>query len=126
MVGMQAAFREIFTIIHPRAVAAIRMNRTVVPEAVVRDSIGVAFLFIIGFLVTALVLAMAGVDLVSAVSASAACIGNVGPGLATVGPMADYHLIPAGGKWLLSVAMLAGRLEMYTVLILLSPHFWRR
>ena len=126
MVGVQAAFREILTIVQPRAVAPIRMSGSVIPERVVRENVGVAIFFVLGFMVTALIVAMLGSDLVTAVSAAASCIGNVGPGLNTVGPMADYHLIHPLGKWALTIAMLAGRMEMYTVLILLSPHFWRR
>ena len=74
----------------------------------------------------ALLLTIMGVDLVTAAGASAASIGNVGPGLAAVGPAANYAWMPAPGKLVLSLLMLLGRLEIYTVLVLFHPEFWRR
>jgi trk system potassium uptake protein TrkH len=67
-----------------------------------------------------------GLDLVSAFSAVAATLNNVGPGLGSVGPIYNYAHIPLIGKWVLSFFMLAGRLEVYTVLILLAPSFWKK
>jgi len=64
--------------------------------------------------------------LVTAFSAVASCIGNVGPGLNLVGPVGNYAGIPAAGKWLLIWCMLLGRLEIYTVIIFLVPEFWRK
>ncbi|MEJ2025035.1 MAG: potassium transporter TrkG, partial [Deltaproteobacteria bacterium] len=63
---------------------------------------------------------------VSALSAVAACIFNIGPGLGTVGPVQNYASIPFLGKWVLTFCMLVGRLEIYTVIVLLMPEFWRK
>jgi trk system potassium uptake protein TrkH len=71
-------------------------------------------------------LAAVGVDFVTALGAVAACIGNIGPGFGTVGPVENYAHIPYLGKWLLIWCMLLGRLEIYTMLILLVPEFWRK
>jgi len=67
-----------------------------------------------------------GLDFVSAVGAVAATLGNIGPGFGLVGPACNYSAVPAMGKWLLSFCMLVGRLEVYTVLSMLVPGFWRR
>jgi trk system potassium uptake protein TrkH len=78
------------------------------------------------FVLSSVVLAGMGVDLVTAVAAVAATIGNIGPGLGLVGPTDNFAQIPYMGKWLLIWCMLLGRLEIYTVIILLVPEFWRR
>jgi trk system potassium uptake protein TrkH len=67
-----------------------------------------------------------GLDLTTAFSASIACLGNIGPGLGQVGPAGNYAGLPDIAKWLLSVEMIVGRLEIYTVLVLFLPEFWRR
>ncbi|MEL6871920.1 MAG: potassium transporter TrkG, partial [Pseudomonadota bacterium] len=72
------------------------------------------------------ILAALGLDLVTSLSASASAVGNVGPGLGPiVGPAGNYSTIPAAAKWILAFAMLLGRLELFTVLVLLRPEFWR-
>jgi trk system potassium uptake protein TrkH len=67
-----------------------------------------------------------GLDFKTAIGASVATVGNIGPGLGGVGPVENYAFIPSLGKWVLSFLMLLGRLELFTVLMLLSPTFWRR
>jgi trk system potassium uptake protein TrkH len=71
-------------------------------------------------------MSLLGMDLVSAFGATIASVGNIGPGFGSVGPTDNYAHIPAVGKWILSLMMMAGRLEIFTVLILLTPSFWRR
>ena len=120
------AYRELLHIAHPRSISAVRYGHTVVPNSGVQAILGVVILFVGGFVVSALVMAAMGLDPMTATSSVAACIGNIGPGLAKVGPAENYFQIPQAGKWVLMLNMLAGRLEMFTVLVLLSPHFWRR
>ena len=67
-----------------------------------------------------------GLDFETAIGASIASLGNIGPGIGHVGPVDNFNIIPVGGKWILSFLMLLGRLEFFTVLILFSPSFWRR
>ena len=67
-----------------------------------------------------------GVDFMTSLMAVAACLGNIGPGFGMVGPAENYAVIPTLGKWLLIWCMLLGRLEIYTVIILLAPEFWRK
>ena len=78
------------------------------------------------FIVGTLLLSALGMDLETAAGASAAAIGNIGPGLGNVGPLGNYAWLPPTGKVVMSALMLLGRLEIYTVLVLLHPEFWRR
>ncbi len=84
-------------------------------------------IFVGGFSVTAVLLAAMGLDFVTALSASASAFSNVGPGLGDIiGPAGNFSSLPDGAKWVLSGAMLLGRLELFTALVLLVPTFWRR
>jgi len=83
-------------------------------------------LYILAFIFGALLLSLLGLDFTTAIGASISALGNIGPGLGNVGPAGNYGFIPAAGKWLLSFLMLLGRLELFTVLILITPSFWKR
>jgi len=84
------------------------------------------FLYIAFFAFTALVLGLLGLDTITAISGSASAISNVGPGLGeTIGPSTNYASLPDSAKWVLSAAMLMGRLELFAILVLLTPAFWR-
>lgn len=76
--------------------------------------------------IASLLLAWLGLDVLTAISAVAATLGNIGPGLGSVGPVENYSHSPRLAKWICSFSMLAGRLEIYSVLVLLVPEFWRR
>ena len=78
------------------------------------------------FAAGSVVLAWTGLDFEPALGASAAAIGNIGPALGAVGPLSNYAFVPDSGKWVLTFLMLVGRLEIFTVLILLTPAFWNR
>ncbi|MBM4371336.1 MAG: TrkH family potassium uptake protein [Deltaproteobacteria bacterium] len=125
-VTLRTALRELLRLAQPRAVSPIRSGHQVVKESMVSEMLAVVILFGALFVLSSLLLAGLGMDVLSAVSAVAACIGNVGPGLGDVGPMASFHGVPAAGKWVLMFDMIAGRLEILTVLVLLSPRFWIR
>ena len=71
-------------------------------------------------------MALLGLDFETSIGASIASLGNIGPGIGGVGPVENYSFIPAPGKWMLSFLMLIGRLELFTVLVIFSPSFWRR
>ena len=79
-------------------------------------------LTVVGFIA----LAWMGVDLTTALSASVACLFNIGPGMGLVGPAADYSSLPEGGKWILVLWMLMGRLEIFGILLLFLPMTWRK
>jgi trk system potassium uptake protein TrkH len=119
-------YKELFSMIHPRAVTRIKIGEKTVPDDVVRSVLGFLALYMALFALCAVLLAGIGVDFITAIGAVAATIGNIGPGFGMVGPMENYAQIPYWGKWLLSWCMLLGRLEIYTLIILVVPEFWRK
>jgi trk system potassium uptake protein TrkH len=126
IVLVKLSYKELFQIVHPHAVTTVKLGGKPVPTDVL-NSVGGFFLLFTGiFVLAALVMAALGLDLVSAFAAVAASIGNIGPGLALVGPTKNYLAIPLLGKWVLIFCMLIGRLEVYTVIVLLVPAFWRK
>jgi len=115
--------REIMRLIHPNAQVPIKINGTSMPSRVVDAVWGFFATYVATFSFMMLGLLALGLDQVTAFSAVAACINNLGPGLGSVG--ANYADIGDGAKWILSVAMLLGRLEIFTLLVILTPGFWR-
>jgi trk system potassium uptake protein TrkH len=87
---------------------------------------GFFILYLAVTVIAAVILTVLGLDVMTAFSSVAATIGNVGPGFGAVNPSSTYSEIPYLGKWVLSLCMLAGRLEIYTVMILLIPEFWKK
>ncbi|UCC40353.1 MAG: TrkH family potassium uptake protein [Candidatus Aminicenantes bacterium] len=119
-------FAEMRHLMHPKAVIPIRVGNTVIPRDIVRNILGFLALLVSLFICGVIVMTLLGLDLVSAFAAVAATLNNIGPGLGSVGPTDNYAHIPLIGKWVLTFFMLAGRLEIYTVLILFSPSFWKK
>lgn len=119
-------YKELFSLIHPRAVTTIKLGGQTVSDDVMRSVLGFLALYMGLFGISTVLLAAVGVDFVTAFGAVAAAIGNIGPGFGLVGPVENYAQIPYLGKWLLIWCMLLGRLEIYTILILLVPEFWRK
>lgn len=117
---------ELKRLIHPSAILPVRYNGKVINESIAFNVLSFFLLFLFLFGLGALILAAMGLDLDTALGATASCIGNVGPGLGAVSPVDNYGAIPMPGKWLLSFYMLVGRLELFTVLVLFSPFFWKR
>ncbi|GAB6176793.1 TrkH family potassium uptake protein [Desulfobaculum senezii] len=120
------AYNELYRLIHPRAVTRVKLGGKNVPPEVMNSITGFFLLFLGLFILSSFYLAAMGVDIVTAFSSVVACIGNIGPGLGGVGPTDNYAEIPQLGKWLLVFCMLLGRLEIYTVIILFVPEFWRK
>jgi len=117
---------EIRRLMHPRAVIPVRVGNVVIPQDIVRNILGFLALLIGLFIGGVIVMTILGLDLVSAFAAVAATLNNIGPGLGSVGPTDHYAHVPLVGKWVLTFFMLAGRLEVYTVLILFAPSFWKK
>ncbi|MBW1988368.1 MAG: TrkH family potassium uptake protein, partial [Deltaproteobacteria bacterium] len=120
------AYRELFRLVHPRSVSPVKLGGRAVPEPVLSAIAGFFLAYVGLFALISVALSAMGVDLVTSVAAVAATMGNIGPGLGAVGPMDNFAAIPYAGEWLLIFAMLLGRLEIYTVIILLVPEFWRK
>ena len=118
--------RELFLLVHPRSITHIKINGKPIPEEIVRSVMGFLALYIGLFALCTVILSGLGVDFMTSLTAVASCIGNIGPGFGMVGPVENYAAIPALGKWLLIWCMLLGRLEIYTVIILFAPAFWRK
>jgi trk system potassium uptake protein TrkH len=116
--------REIDSLLHPNAVLPIKLNKRPVTDNVINAVWGFFALYVISFTSLGLLMMMSGSDIVTAFSATAACLNNLGPGL---GEVADnYRSISDSGKWILSFAMLLGRLELFSLLVVLTPEFWKR
>jgi trk system potassium uptake protein TrkH len=126
MVVLKHGYRELIRLIHPRAVVRLKLGNQAVPPEVFDGIAGFIFLYLGLAVVSMFLVAAAGVDLVTTISSVLACLGNVGPGLGEVGPMDNYARMPVFAKWILSLDMLLGRLEIYTVIILLVPRFYRK
>lgn len=117
-------FREVQRLIHPKAVIPIKLGRNPVPDRVIESVWGFFAVYVMAFMVMLLALLATGLDIITAFSAVGACINNLGPGLA--GVAGNYELLPTTAKWILCFAMLLGRLEVFTLLVLFTPMFWRR
>ncbi len=117
---------ELKRLIHPQAIIPVRMNGKVVSQDIIFKVMAFFLIYIIIFLFGTTVMTLFGLDGATAIGAAAATIGNIGPGIGNVGPVDNYAFIPHGGKWFLSFLMLLGRLELFTVLILFSPAFWKK
>ncbi len=112
--------------IYPKGVFVEEYNGRPIPRSVTGAVMGFIFAFLACFVATATALNLMGLDLMTSLSAAASAIANVGPGLgAMVGPVGNYAALPDAAKWVLAAAMLVGRLEIFAVLVLLSPSFWR-
>lgn len=126
MLCFKYCYRELFSLIHPHAVTQVKISGKTVPDDVLRSVVGFLALYVGLFALSAVVLAGMGVDFITSFAAVAASIGNIGPGFGMVGPVDNYAQIPLLGKWLLIWCMLLGRLEIFTVIILIVPEFWRK
>ena len=126
MLLMRHGYRELFRLIHPHAVITVKLGGRSVPHEVMSSIWGFFVLYVALFALASVAMSSLGLDVISAFSSVAACIGNVGPGLGLVGPATNFLAVPALGKWILVFCMLLGRLEIYTVLVLLVPEYWRK
>lgn len=117
---------QVFRLIHPRAIRLVKLGNRPVDREVMQAILGFFALFIGIFVVASMLVAASGMDLVSSGAAVIACLANIGPGLGSVGPVDNFAHVPALGKTVLIVCMLMGRLELYTVLVLFFPSFWRK
>jgi trk system potassium uptake protein TrkH len=126
VIMLKNSTQELKRMIHPNAVIPVRLNRHAVEESVVTNVLAfIAFYGIIA-VTSMVIMSVLGNDFDTSVGAVAATLGNIGPGIGQVGPALNFSEIHVAGKWYLSFLMLVGRLELFTVLVLFSPLFWRR
>ena len=112
--------------LHTSAVIPVRYNGRTVKEHIVYNIIGFFVLYMLLFIIGALGLGAMGIDFVTAIGGAASSLGNVGPAFGTLNPVSNFNGLPDIGKWWCGFLMLAGRLELFTVLILFSPYFWKK
>jgi len=116
---------EVRKLLHPKGVFNITIGENTIDDNVVRATLGFYLFYILIFVFTAIVLSMTGLDVTTALTASASAIGNIGPGLGSIGPTDNWGHLTDLAKWLTSFCMLLGRLEIFTVVVLFSRSFWK-
>lgn len=123
---VKQAKRELVRIIHPRVVNPVTLGGTTVPAGVLAAVLAYMLIYGASIVGLTLVMLLSGLDLVTAFSAVIVCVNNIGPGLGEVGPVGHFGVLNDFQLWVLSFAMLLGRLELLSVLVLLTPQFWRK
>ncbi len=116
--------RELMRLIHPNGVIQVRIGERVVPERVAEAVLGFTFMYMASFLILSLLMMATGLDIVDAFAATAACINTIGPGLG--GVAANFSSVSDAGLWISSFAMILGRLEIFALLVVLTPAFWNQ
>lgn len=125
LILIKNGFLEFKRALHPNAILPVRYNTKSISKDIVFNILGFFILYMLSFIIGALVFSMFNIDFESAIGLSASSLGNVGPALGDFGPVNNYAALPTLGKWWASFLMLLGRLELFTILILLTPFFWR-
>ncbi len=126
MLTFKVGYREVLRLIRPKAVYLIRVDRRPVPEKVIAGIVGFIILYVGICAVSMLFVSSFHISFVTSMTATVACLSNIGPGLELVGPFDNYSWLPIPVKWWLMFLMVLGRLEIYSILVLLAPSFWRR
>ena len=112
--------------LHPKAVIPVMLNKQVISSTITYNLLAFIFLYLFVFTLGSIFLSFLGVDMLTSISAVASAVGNVGPGIGDVGPSSSFSQLPTSAKWILSLLMLMGRLELFTVCVLFTPYFWKR
>ena len=123
---MKNSYYELRRLLHPNAIIPVRFNKRAVSEHIITNVLAFFMFYFIIFFLSTIVYTLIEPDLESAMGAVATSLGNIGPGLGNVGPAENFHHVHPAGKWFLSFLMLLGRLELFTVLVLFSPAFWKK
>ncbi|MFH1861598.1 MAG: TrkH family potassium uptake protein [bacterium] len=126
LILIKHAHIEVKKLIHPNAVFPLRFGSRVISADTTTNILGFFLLYMVFFVLGALLLAALGQDFYTSIGASIACLSNIGPGIGFVGPNGNYAGMPVMAKWILIFLMLLGRLELFTVLVLFSRTFWRK
>ncbi len=123
---LKQAYRELYQLIHPHAFTALKLDGKNLHKETLGAIWGFLFLFILIAVTATILMTGLGLDIITSSTAVISAMSNVGPALGDVGPTDNYSSIPTAGKWILIVCMLMGRLEIYTVVVLFVPHFWKK
>ncbi|MCA6078131.1 TrkH family potassium uptake protein [Fulvivirga sedimenti] len=120
------SFLEMKRQLHPSAVIPVRLNNIAVSREITYNVLAFIMIYLLVYGVGVFLMSFTGIELDTALGAVATCLGNIGPGLGEVGPVDNFSKITPFGKWILSILMLLGRLELFTVLMLFNMHYWKR
>ena len=118
-------YREVTLLLHPSARVPLKVGGQVVPNQIVFAVLAFMSFYGLSVLVLVFLLALSGLDLLTALSAALACINNTGPGLGQVGPSGTFAVLSDFQTWVCTLGMLLGRLEVFTLIVVFSPQFWR-
>lgn len=125
LVFLKNSILEFKRILHPRAMIRIKINGQIVAPRVLTHILVFLLIYMISFVLGSIIISLMGLDFESAIGAVATSLGNVGPGIGSVGPVDNFAHLPQDAKAFLSFLMLMGRLELFTILVLFTPYFWR-
>lgn len=125
LLTIRNAIVEFKRTLHPNAILPVRYNTKSVDRSIIFNILAFFILYMLSWIIGASVLASMGLDFSTALGGSASALGNVGPAFGGLGPVDNYGWLPTGAKWWMAFLMLIGRLELFTVLILFTPFFWR-
>jgi trk system potassium uptake protein len=119
-------FREVVRAIHPSAIKPVRLGKAQITDKILHAVLAFSFIYMVTIVSLTLVLSATGLELITAFSAVIACLNNTGPGLNAVGPASTYAVLTDFQTWVCAFAMLLGRLELFTLIVVLTPAFWRK
>ena len=126
LILFKQAGRDFIKLLHPAAINPMKIGGLVVPNNIVFSVLSFIFLYFMSVVTLTFLLVISGLDFMSAFSGIIACINNAGPGLGLVGPASNYGGLTDFQIWVCTLAMLIGRMEIFTLLIIFTPHFWQR
>lgn len=123
---IKSSLLELKKLLHPSAIIPVRYGGKAVHQSIVFNILSFFVLYMLIFVLSAIILTFLGLDFISAIGAAASSLGNIGPAIGSVSPVDNYAHLSNAAKWFCSFLMLIGRLELFTVLILLTPYFWKK
>ncbi|NQZ59457.1 MAG: TrkH family potassium uptake protein, partial [Lentisphaeraceae bacterium] len=127
MLMIKYSFVQVIQCLSPHTLSNVQLNKQRVQPSILDKVLSFTFMYMALYICISLLMCLCpGIDIESAFTSSIACLGNIGPGLGSVGPSKNFASLPDSAKWLLSAAMLIGRLEVYTVIVLFLPQFWKK
>ncbi len=126
IVMLKNSFLEFKKTLHPNAIIPVRYNGKSVSQNIVFNILSFFVIYMLIFIISSVILTLLGLDFMSALGAAASSLGNIGPAIGSVSPVDNFSHLSVGAKWFCSFLMLIGRLELFTVLILFTPFFWRK
>lgn len=126
IVMLKNSFLEFKKALHPNAIIPVRYDKKAVSQNIVFNIISFFIIYMLIFIMSSVILTLFGLDFISALGAASSSLGNIGPAIGSVSPVDNFNHLTSAAKWFCSFLMLIGRLELFTVLILFSPFFWRK